>query len=61
MSMIAKYLGVNFVEMIVEVLVRIDTFSKRESINSWEKVKKTILWKADILGGKNWQEQSPKR
>lgn len=32
--MIAKYLGVNFVEMIVEVLIRIDTFSKRESINS---------------------------
>lgn len=33
-SIIAKYLGVNFVEMIVEVLIKIDTFSKRASINS---------------------------
>lgn len=33
-SMIAKDLGVNFVEKIVEVLIRIDACSKRESINS---------------------------
>lgn len=38
-SMIAKDLGVNFVEMTIEVLIRIDAFSKRESINSWEKGK----------------------